>query len=414
MAKKPAVKPKPFTPARVRKLAKDPGTRSTIPTRLLPQQYRQARALNQRLDAPVAPGSGLTGRQLGRDTKSYITQKYGMGDQAEQQGIRTQQQLNTDTTGWYDKYLQDLRTHAANINTFADQNVAQTMGAGQGIANAAGQALAGQGDPISQGINAAAADTRQRYAGSFAGQASAVGTANKNAASNVAFVVGPGQKLQAQAQGGRALTTLREKAATRADVKGADAQSYRSGRISEEQKIAAADAIAQGKSAVEAAKIAGRTTVAKINANSKTPPVPYYTWAQWKSMTPAQKRAAVKDYQKRPTSGKGTGSDPKAPKGKSPYSAPSVQATGWQKIEGAADVIKNQYKGLTLAEIQAKPKLPIRGAQLRAAYEIARTGHLSSATARALHREGLQIKGRHPIKKGGVGQTITKTGEGLF
>ena len=298
MAKKPAVKPKPFTPARVRKLAKDPGTRSTIPTRLLPQQYRQARALNQRLDAPVAPGSGLTGRQLGRDTKSYITQKYGMGDQAEQQGIRTQQQLNTDTTGWYDKYLQDLRTHAANINTFADQNVAQTMGAGQGIANAAGQALAGQGDPISQGINAAAADTRQRYAGSFAGQASAVGTANKNAASNVAFVVGPGQKLQAQAQGGRALTTLREKAATRADVKGADAQSYRSGRISEEQKIAAADAIAQGKSAVEAAKIAGRTTVAKINANSKTPPVPYYTWAQWKSMTPAQKRAAVKEYNK--------------------------------------------------------------------------------------------------------------------
>ena len=243
--KKPAVKPKPFTPARVRKLAKDPGTRSTIPTRLLPQQYRQARELNARLDAPVAPGSGLTGRQLGRDTKSYVTQKYGMGDQAEQQGIRTQQQLNTDTTGWYDKYLQDLRTHAANINTFADQNVAQTQGAGQGIANVAQQALAGQGDPVSQGMNAQAADTRQLYAGSFFGQASAVGTANKNYASTVANVVGPGQRLQAQAQGGRALTTLREKAATRADVKGADAQSYRSGRISEEQKIAAADAIAR-------------------------------------------------------------------------------------------------------------------------------------------------------------------------
>ena len=306
-AKKPKVKP--FTPARVKKLAKDPGTRSKIPTRLLPQQYRAEREKNARLNAPVAPGSSLTNRQLGRDTRSYITQKYAQGDQAERQGIATQEGLNRDTTGWYDQYLNDLRTHARNIGTFADQNVAQTQGAGQGIANAAGQALAGQSDPISRGINAQAADTRARYAGSFAGQASAVGTADKNYASTVANVVGPGQKLQAQAQGGRTLQTLREKAAARADAKGADAQQYRSGRISEEQKIAAADAIAQGKSAVEAAKIAGRTTVAKINAGSKTPPVPYYTWAQWKSMSPAEKRAAVKDYQKKPRAPK----DPKAP-----------------------------------------------------------------------------------------------------
>ena len=138
MAKKPTVKPKPYTPARVKKLAKDPGTRSTIPTRLLPQQYRGEREKNARLNAPVAPGSALTNRQLGRDTKSYMTQKYAQGDQAERQGIATQEGINRDTTGWYQQYLQDLRTHAANVGTFADQNVAQTQGAGTGIANAAG------------------------------------------------------------------------------------------------------------------------------------------------------------------------------------------------------------------------------------------------------------------------------------
>lgn len=298
MAKKPKVKP--FTPARVKKLAKDPGTRSKIPTRLLPQQYRAEREKNTRLNAPVTPGSPLTNRQLGRDTKSYITQKYAQGDQAETQAIGAQQGLNRDTTGWYDQYLNDLRTHARNIGTFADQNVAQTQGAGQGIASAGTQALAGQTDPISRGINAQAADTRARYAGSFAGQASAVGTADKNYASNQANVVAPGQKLQAQAQGGRTLQTLREKAAARADVKGADAQQYRSGRISEEQKVLIASAIAQGKDTTALTKAAIQAdtskTVARIGAASKTPPVPYYTWAQWKSMTPAQKRQAVKKY----------------------------------------------------------------------------------------------------------------------
>ena len=299
---KPKVKPKPFTPARVKKLAKNPGTRSTIPTRLLPQQYRGEREKNARLNSPVAPGSALTNRQLGRDTKSYMTQKYGQGDVVERQGIATQEGINRDTTGWYQQYLQDLRTHAANVNTFADQNVQQTQAAGTGIANAAGQALAGQRDPISQGINAQAADTRARYAGSFAGQASAVGTANKTYASTVANVVGPGQKLQAQVQGTRALTTLKEKQTARADAKGADAALYRSGRISEEQKIAAAEAIAQGKSVTDITEATIRsktaTDVAKINAGSKTPPVPYYTWAQWKSMTPAQKREAVRQYNK--------------------------------------------------------------------------------------------------------------------
>ena len=313
MAKKPKVTPKPFTPARVKKLAARPGTRSKIPDRLLPEQYRAARAQRRYLDASVAPGSSLTNRQLSRDTKSYITQKYAQGDQAETQAINTQQGLNRDTTGWYDQYLNDLRTHARNIGTFADQNVAQTQGAGQGIASAGTQALAGQTDPISRGINAQAADTRARYAGSFAGQASAVGTADKNYASNQAYVVGPGQKLQAQAQGGRTLQTMREKAAARADAKGADAQLYRSGRINDEFKIAAADAIAKGKSvtSIKTAKIRADASrdVARTGAASKTPPVPYYTWAQWKSMSPAEKRAAVKDYQKKPRAPK----DPKAP-----------------------------------------------------------------------------------------------------
>lgn len=398
-AKKPKVQPKPFTPARVKKLARNPGDRSKIPTRLLPQQYRAEREKNARLNAPVAPGSSLTNRQLGRDTKSYMTQRYAQGDQAERQGIATQEGLNRDTTGWYDQYLNDLRTHARNIGTFADQNVAQTQGAGQGIANAAGQALAGQTDPISRGINAQAADTRARYAGSFAGQASAIGTADKNYASTVANVVGPGQKLQAQAQGGRALTTLREKATARADAKGADAQQYRSGRISEEQKIAAADAIAQGKSAVEAAKIAGRTTVAKINAGSKTPPVPYYTWAQWKSLSPAEKRAAVKDYQKRPTSGKGTGAKPPA-KGEDGTVLPkpaAEQIKGFGRAYEGAAAFKKTKPGFgsdaAYRYLKTKNSKGVSPFLLRAAAEAAVDGFIHKKTAEAIRKQlGIRVR----------------------
>lgn len=395
MAKKPTVKPKPYTPARVKKLAKDPGTRSTIPTRLLPQQYRGEREKNARLNAPVAPGSALTNRQLGRDTKSYMTQKYAQGDQAERQGIATQEGINRDTTGWYDKYLQDLRAHSANVNTFADQNVAQTQAAGTGIASAAQQALAGQRDPVSQGLNAAAADTRARYAGSFVGQASAVGTANKNFASNQANVVGPGQRLQAQAQGGRALTTLREKAATRADVKGADAQSYRSGRISEEQKIAAAEAIAQGKSVTDITKktidAKAKVDVAEINAGSKSPPVPYYTWAQWKSMTPAQKRAAVKDYQKKPGSGKG--SDPKV---KPMPAANAGQVKSFKNaVEGARQFKKqNPAYGSDAAARWLRRKVASDSPYLqRAAAEAAVDGYIHKKTAEAIRKKlGIRVR----------------------
>ena len=55
MAAKKPPKVKPFTPARVKKLAKDPGTRSKIPYRLLPEQYREGRRARILGDQPVAP-----------------------------------------------------------------------------------------------------------------------------------------------------------------------------------------------------------------------------------------------------------------------------------------------------------------------------------------------------------------------
>lgn len=398
---KPKVKPKAFTPARVKKLAKNPGERSKIPTRLLPQQYRAEREKNTRLNAPVTPGSSLTNRQLSRDTRDYTTQKYGPGDLAERQGLATQEGLNRDQTGWYDKYLQDLRSHAANVNRYADQNVEQTGGYGQGLARAGQQALAGQADPVSRGINAQAADTRARYAGSFVGQASAVGTANKNYASNVANVVGPGQKLQAQAQGARALTGLREKAATRADVKGADAQQYRSGRITEEQKILAADAIAQGKSAVEIAKIAGRTTVAKIGAettkSTKSPPVPYYTWAQWNGMSPAEKRAAVKDYQKKPKTGGGAGGGKGDPKVKPLPASSAPQRSDFRRAYEGGAAFKKAKPGYgsdaAYRYLKSKNSKGVSPFLLRAAAEASVDGFIHKKTAEAIRKNlGIRVR----------------------
>lgn len=398
---KPKVKPKAFTPARVKKLAKNPGERSKIPTRLLPKEYRAEREKNTRLNAPVTPGSSLTNRQLSRDTRDYTTQKYGPGDLAERQGLATQEGLNRDQTGWYDKYLQDLRSHAANVNRYADQNVEQTGGYGQGLARAGQQALAGQADPVSRGINAQAADTRARYAGSFVGQASAVGTANKNYASNVANVVGPGQKLQAQAQGARALTGLREKAATRADVKGADAQQYRSGRITEEQKILAADAIAQGKSAVEIAKIAGRTTVAKIGAettkSTKSPPVPYYTWAQWNGMSPAEKRAAVKDYQKKPKTGGGAGGGKGDPKVKPLPASSAPQRSDFRRAYEGGAAFKKAKPGYgsdaAYRYLKSKNSKGVSPFLLRAAAEASVDGFIHKKTAEAIRKNlGIRVR----------------------
>ena len=405
---KPKVTPKPFTPARVKKLAKNPGERSKIPTRLLPQQYRAEREKNERLNAPVTPGSSLTNRQLSRDTKSYTTQKYGQGDLAERQGIQAQQNLNRDQTGWYDKYLQDLRTHAANVNTFADQNVQQTGAYGQGLAQAGQQALAGQADPISQGINAQAADTRARYAGSFVGQASAVGTANKNYASTVANVVGPGQRLQAQAGGASTLRGLQEKAAVRADVKGADVEQYRSGRISEEQKVLAASAIAQGKdiTALTKAKIQSATSksVARINQSGKSPPVPYYTWAQWNGMSPAEKRAAVKDYQTKPKTGGGAGGGKGDPKVKPLPASSAPQRSDFRRAYEGGAAFKKAKPGYgsdaAYRYLKSKNSKGVSPFLLRAAAEASVDGFIHKKTAESI-RKKLNIRVKpfgYPVK----------------
>lgn len=360
-------KVKPFTPQRVAKLVRNPGDRAKVPTRLLPEKYRKIREMNARLNAPVTAGSSMTNRDLSHLTSDAVTQRYGQRDLAETKALADQRAMNNAQQGWYAEYVKQLQAHAQNFQAQQPIQFAGMPGAS-----------ADQQAAITNRVN------------SWQGQAGIVNQANAAQASNLANVVGPGLKIQAGLAGNRKVQDLLDKRTQTADEKGAFARQFKVTAVQDEAKSALAAAIANGKQSV--AEYNAKTQ--RINANKpsgKSPPVPWYTWKQWNSLSTEQKRGAIKDYKSTKGTTPGKGTTPK-----SPYSSKSVQSTAWQKIEAAAAVIKSTYRGKSFEQISGA-KTPVHGAQLRAAWEIANRGRISSGTARQLHADGLQVNGRYPV-----------------
>jgi len=374
-------------------LLKNPATRAAVKTKFLTPKQQKQRALNTALDAPiVSGGSGITRRQVAKQREAYITTKYGASDAALKTNVTTAANQQKDTGQWYDAYLKDLAAHRANVQqTGVDAN-AQIAGLGQGIQSLANvdnqaQATAMAKDAASRGAtvnpdvagtNDKAAMIRQALVASFGGALAGQNAASTNYADNLAHVVGPGQKLTALNVAAAAIDKAKQKITDQAAVKGADRSAFQANIVNSELKaVTAAQLLGQ--------KTASAKSVATIKAKAQT------------NSPAAQKTKAQNDYFAKhgyyPPTGPPKSAKSKAPKVKSKYSANSVQTSAWQKIEQAAAIIR-QHPAMTFKQVD-DGSAPVSGAQLRAAFEIARTGRLTHSTAAGLHTDGIQLKGRY-------------------
>jgi hypothetical protein len=216
------------------------------------------------LSAPITQGSSITERDLAHQAQAAETVKYGPEAASLRENLGTATTRARDTGGFYDQYISQL---AANRKAVADQNAATAAQLGQissGITGLAGtegaamqqqanqragmQGVAQAGDLSQLASNAAA--TRQALVGSFQAQQAQQGAAANQYAGTLANVVGPGQKLAAQAQGQGKVAKAERDITDLATQRGAYNQQYRTEQRASEAK----NVIARGALNLNAAK----------------------------------------------------------------------------------------------------------------------------------------------------------------
>jgi len=193
---------------RVARLSKNPATRASLKDADLTPALLAERRKNKRLAQPIVPGSDISRRELAHQREAAVTTKFGPDAQAKEA------QRQRDVGGWYDTYVQELARHRQNVlgqNAQAQQQLAGISQAARGLDT---QTLANQLAPSVQDATArgmqvspdlaqvagGAASTRQGLLANFMAQSQQLGANAGNYASNLAHVVGPGQRLQGLAQ----------------------------------------------------------------------------------------------------------------------------------------------------------------------------------------------------------------------
>ena len=325
MAKKPANKKpagKPLaqrlaaSPALVKKYQSDPGLRSkylkgSLEKYLTPAQ-KKTRAVNVRLNAPIAPGSSTTERDLAHEAQAATTVRYGPQDRALAEQLGIAQQTQQDTGQLYDQYRQALQQHTAQIQAYqagAQQALQQTAQGITGLGSqealqmqtqanqaAAQQGVAPAGD-LSALANAAMA-TRQGVMGSFQGQQALTGAAVNQYADAQANVVAPGQKLSALAQAAGRTRDIRQKQADLATEKGAYNETFRDTRRQDEFKNQLALGALNLNTTKAAADAASNTPEAKAATTAATTAASTaskygYTPHQWALLGPKGRQRVI-------------------------------------------------------------------------------------------------------------------------
>jgi hypothetical protein len=299
-----AVKPlEQMTPAqrkaRIAQLVKNPGTRSKVPTKYLPQNYRQARAQNTRLAAPIVPGGSTTQRDLAHQLDAATTLQYGPNAEGQSRA------RERDIAGWYDQYKADLAAHAANTQTIGGQATTALSNQATGIRGldqtqldaqqqAANASAAQRGATAGNlGPDASNASTvRQAMLAALAGGQTGANTANSTYADTLAHVVGPGQKLQAQAQArGDTDKLTREIGAFRTKTSG-DITSAEAAGVDARTKNQIALAAFTGTQANQDAT--------QTNAAGGEGKKYGYSPAEWLSLSPTRRAQIVKDAKPAP------------------------------------------------------------------------------------------------------------------
>jgi hypothetical protein len=283
-----AKKPKPaMTGARARQLAANPATRAALADKFLSPAQLKQRQLNQRLDTPVTPGSTLTNRQLAQQRNAAVQVQYGPQDQALGSRLAASQQTEKDQAGWYQDYLNELAQHKKNVaDISANANTAYQglSGAAQGL----GTGVEGTG---AQDDASKAQAVRQALLGNFGALQNAQGRNATDYADTLAKVVGPGQKLQAQAQGRRNTNAVRDQVASLGLQKGAYASKFSTDAITNEQKnVLAQQALGLDvqKAATQAAQNSPAAKAATAAATSEAQMASKYgmTVHQWRLLGP--------------------------------------------------------------------------------------------------------------------------------
>lgn len=414
------------------KYMKNPGLRSKLPDSYLTPAQRKQRILNARLNAPVVPGSSVTGRDLAQESNAATALRYGPQERA----LTTQQaqarQQGIDQAGWYDQYKADLQQHATNTGQISAAAVGQMNATGAGLrgldqSNLQQQQGALNADAATRGATAAtlgpeadaASRVRQQMLAGFANQQSATGAANQTYADSNANVVAPAQKMRARAQSAADVRAIGDKLISVAADKGAYQQQYRAGVKSDEAKNVLAQQALTGKTAVDLAKITATTTRADRTAADRKAAAAGkvnqwgYTAAQWAAMTVEQRRAIIKgDKTKpkkvRPTTGPGSAAyDRKVAANNKVRATIETARADAENIIGKQVAVlgvdgkpevdtdgkpTNRTRPVTREEARANLRKRYKDADVaNAAIELAQDGYVHPVTAQRLRSRGIGV-----------------------
>lgn len=439
MATKP--KPTPLTKLpraerdkRIAELVKKPGTRASIPTNLLPANYRRQREENLRLRQPIVPGSTITNRDAGREANAAVGVRYGQPESEINQEIAARTKREGEISSYYDSYLKELQAHQANT-TAVNQQALQQIG---GLANIQGPTQAAPQDASNQQAGANAQAVREALLGAMKGSMVEGGRAATTYADTLARVVGPGQKLGAQIKAGENTQTARQALVDLGREKGSYRDQFLAqARADETKNVLSRQALGLDAAKADADAAAGRATrresrrhnkasenntrtsqeqaAADRNATGYGAGRPGqnsfgYTYDEWNALTPAQRDKAragkPKDDQI---------VDPQKAYEQEFYKKYGVKPVSTEAVNSASDTIQStkslvdQIRGsdgsLTRKQIGdlllsgqkgGKDALEIpktKGIWATVALDLAfLDGRISAGTANRLHKQGYSVK----------------------
>lgn len=409
MAKKPPKK----TAGHFRKLAEDPNTRAGVADKFLKPKDLATRNLNRRLDAPAVPGSTLTNRDVAHTRKAAVQTRYGDQEQALGTQITSQETQNRDMQSAYDSYVKELAGHQANVRANTE------------AANTAVQALMGQQQ--AQGPTAQAPGTsaqvagdaqkdsaiRQALLGSFGALTANTGRSAADYADTLAHVVGPGQRLQAGAQGQRTLNATRGQLTALKGQEGAyGVQVEGQVKGDESRNVLAMKALGlKENTAQTSADIAKSRITETTRHNQASEKIQADNPSKQKT---AQEVAFFKKHGYYPPTGPGTSKKPKvvAPKSGPGSLTPDKESSVVSNINQIVGIIKSSPakddNGQPLDDHALRTHLlngtnPTKKAVdpriVNIAFDLARNGYLSPANVQAAHDLGIHIGGHFKTKK---------------
>lgn len=409
-------------PALKAKYLANPGLRSKLPDSALTPAQRKVRQANAFNAAPITEGSTVTNKQLAQEAANATQLRYGQQEQALGAQQQRAQSLGRDQNDWYAAYRAELAQHASNAQQIGAAAVAQDAQLAQGArgldqSQSDAQLKQMQADAATRGgtVDPSLAQTasnasavRQQMLAGFGSQQAATGAAHSQYADTLAHVVAPAQQLQAQAQASNRVQDILNQITALQGDKGAYNQSYRTGRVADEQKTvlskqalgldvqkaqSAADlGAARVKETHRATTVRQRTADANRQAQLNSP----------SAQKTAQEVAYFNKHGHYPSTGASNGAKGKVVK---PTSGPgSINAGAESKIVSQVNTVagliksspKVDDKGQPLTDAQIRAHLlngtnptgkPIDPTIVNLAFDLARKGGLSPANVTAAHNQ---------------------------